>query len=219
VNQAASLDLGVVGNGSFAALVDARASVTWCCLPAFDGDPAFCRLLQPRLHDGGDFSVELDHLVETEQDYLENSAVLRTVLRDDRGGAVEVLDFAPRFIQFGRVYHPVLLCRRIRPLSGAPRIRLRVRPLTGWGSRLPERAIGSNHARYYLQDWVLRLTTDVPLPLVLDEHAFLLDRESHIVLGPDETLPQGVDTFVREQLDQTLSYWRGWVRNLSIPVD
>ena len=104
-------------------------------------------------------------------------------------------------------------------MSGAPRIRLRIRPLTGWGSRVPERAIGSNHARYYLQDWVLRMTTDAPLPLALDEHAFLLDREINMVLGPDETLPQGVDIFVREQLDQTLGYWREWVRNLSIPVD
>jgi len=38
----ANLDLGVIGNGSFGALVDAQARVVWSCLPAFDGDPAFC---------------------------------------------------------------------------------------------------------------------------------------------------------------------------------
>jgi GH15 family glucan-1,4-alpha-glucosidase len=214
-----SLDLGVVGNGSFSALVDARGAVVWSCLPGFDGDPAFCSLLQPTRQDGGDFRVELDHMVGSEQAYLENTAILRTVLRDDRGGAVEILDYAPRFKQYGRIYHPVMLVRRLRPLSGSPRIRLRLRPLLDWGAAVPERRVGSNHVRWMLQAWTLRLTTDVPLPLVLDEHAFLLDREVHLVLGPDDTLPQSLAAFGREQLEQTQDYWRSWVRNLSIPVD
>ena len=54
----ANLELGVIGNGSFGALVDARGRVVWSCLPAFDGDPAFCALLSPRDHDGGDFGIE-----------------------------------------------------------------------------------------------------------------------------------------------------------------
>ena len=47
-----TLDLGVIGNGSFGALVDREARVVWSCLPAFDGDPAFCALLSPRVHEG-----------------------------------------------------------------------------------------------------------------------------------------------------------------------
>ena len=39
-----NLDLGVIGNCSFGALIDRRARVVWSCLPTFDGDPAFCRL-------------------------------------------------------------------------------------------------------------------------------------------------------------------------------
>jgi trehalose-phosphatase len=41
-----TLDLGLVGNGSFGALLDGRGRVVWSCLPAFDGDPAFCALLE-----------------------------------------------------------------------------------------------------------------------------------------------------------------------------
>jgi hypothetical protein len=52
-----NLDLGLVGNGSLGALIDAQGRVVWGCLPAFDGDPAFCALLQPRLG-GGDWTVE-----------------------------------------------------------------------------------------------------------------------------------------------------------------
>ena len=43
----------------------------------------------------------------------ERAESLRTVLRDDRGGAVEILDYAPRFKQHGRIYHPVMLVRRL----------------------------------------------------------------------------------------------------------
>ena len=66
----ANLELGVIGNGSFGALVDARGRVVWSCLPAFDGDPAFCALLSPRDHDGGDFGIELEDFAHAEQAYV-----------------------------------------------------------------------------------------------------------------------------------------------------
>jgi len=114
-----TLELGVIGNGAYAALIDAQARVVWWCLPAFDGDPACCALLQPRAHDAGYIEVALEDLVESRQQYLGNSAVLVTTLRDRAGAEVEVLDFAPRYKQYGRVFHPVMLVRRIRPLAGA----------------------------------------------------------------------------------------------------
>ena len=215
----ATLDLGVIGNGSYAALIDDEARVVWGCLPAFDGDPAFCALLQPVRHDGGDFAVELCDQVASEQHYLANTAVLVTVLRDAHGGAIEITDFAPRWKQFGRIFHPVMLLRRIRLLAGSPMLRLRLRPLADWGARFPERTAGSNHARFLLDGWTLRATSDAPLPLLLDGHPFVLDHDLHIVLGPDEPLPHDVGAFYREQLDQTVRYWREWVRFLAVPVD
>ncbi len=217
--KTSTLDLGVIGNGSFSALVDVDARIVWSCLPAFDADPTFCSLLQPVRQEGGCFSVELEDQVSSEHRYVDNTAVLLTVLRDAHGGVVEVEDFAPRFKQHGRVYHPVMLLRRVRPLGGSPRIRLRLRPLRDWGAKVPERSVGSNHIRFLLDGWTLRVTTDVPISLLQDEHAFVLDTELHIVLGPDETLSQGVRAFYREQLEQTCDYWREWVRYLSIPVE
>ena len=219
MNAGATLDLGVIGNGSFGALIDRNADVTWCCLPAFDGDPTFCALLQPNRHDAGYFSVVVEDLVRSEQRYLENTAVLCTLLHDARGGVVEVLDYAPRFKRFERVYHPVMLMRRVRPVAGAPRVRLRLRPLADWGARVPERTFGSNHMRYLLDGWVLRVTTDMAIPLLRDERTFILDRDVHLILGPDETLTEAIGPFFRDQLEHTVGYWREWVRFLSIPVD
>ena len=88
-------------------------------------------------------AIELEGLVSTEQRYLPNTAVLITVLRAEDGSAVEITDFAPRFERWDRLYHPVMFVRRIRPLAGGPRITIRVRPLTDWGGRVPERTSGS----------------------------------------------------------------------------
>lgn len=212
------LDLGLIGNCSIAALVDRRARIVWGCVPAFDGDPAFCALLSPQL-DGGDFSIELADCVGSEQAYVPNTAVLRTVLHDARGGSIEILDFAPRWKQYDRFYRPVMLVRSIRPLTGEPRIRVRVRPLSDYGARVPEITWGSNHVRYVLSDFTLRLNTNTPIRMVRDEIPFLLDRELHFVVGPDETFTQSVSGFARDALEKTVDYWREWVRYLSIPLE
>ena len=213
-----NLDLGLIGNGSFGALLDARGRVVWGCVPTFDGDPTFCALLQPQI-DGGDWTVELEDFDRAEQHYIDNTAVLRTVLHDRHGGAVELTDFAPRWRRNGRFYRPVMLLRRMRPLSGSPRVRIRLRPLCEWGAQVPERTWGSNHLRFLLGAMTLRLTCDAPLRLVRDELPFLLERELHFVLGPDETLTQPIGAFVRSAEQQTIDYWREWVRYLSIPLE
>lgn len=215
----ASLDLGIIGNGSVAALVDARARIVWGCVPALDGDPTFCALLSPGVHEGGDFAIELEDFASSEQEYITNTAMLRTVLRDVHGGAVEVVDFAPRWHQNDRFYRPVMLMRRLRPLAGTPRIRIRLRPLGDYGAVQPETTWGSNHIRYLIPDFTLRLSSDVPVRLIRDALPFVLDRDAHLVLGPDETLTQSVAGFVRNAEEQTHTYWRNWVRNLSIPLE
>ncbi|TKR34170.1 glycoside hydrolase family 15 protein [Luteimonas gilva] len=214
----ATLDLGLVGNGSFAALLDKRGRVVWGCLPAFDGDPTFCALLSPK-REGGDYAIELEDFAESEQHYLPNTAVLRTILRDGRGNAVEITDFAPRWHRHGRFYRPVMLVRRVRPLLGHPRIRIRLRPLADYGASQPETTWGSNHIRYLVPGFTLRLTSDVPVRLLRDELPFALDSELHLVLGPDETLTQSVSAFARSAEELTIAYWRNWVRYLSIPLE
>src|SRR5699024_6545380 len=91
-----SLELGVIGNCTLAALVDRRACINWCCFPHFDGNPGFCSLLSPTA-EGGDWAFELEDFDHAEQQYLDNTAVLVTRLTDTHGGCVEITDFAPRY--------------------------------------------------------------------------------------------------------------------------
>jgi GH15 family glucan-1,4-alpha-glucosidase len=213
-----NLDLALIGNCTIGALIDARATITWGCFPRFDGDPVFCALLKDS-DDYGFFAVELADCERTEQHYLENTAILVTRLYDCHGGGVEVTDFAPRFGQYGRMFRPMMLVRRIRRLGGSPRLILRLRPACDNGAARPSVTWGSNHIRYAAPAFTLRLTTDASLTAILQETPFFLDDTVTLLLGADETLHEAAAEVGRRFLEETAQYWREWVRILNIPYE
>lgn len=214
------LDLGIIGNCSFSALIDRRGSVVWCCLPRFDGDPVFHSLLgaPEGAADDGVFAIELEDFEDSEQEYELNTAVLRTRLHGS-AGSIEITDFAPRFYWRDRIFRPQTLVRRVVPLSGSPRIRIRLRPRFNYGADRPKLTFGSNHVRFIGPDLALRLTTDAPIDLVLNETAFGIDGPMDFILGPDETLSEGVSDTARGFEERTTNYWRGWARRLALPLE
>ena len=212
------LDLAVIGNGRTAALVDPTARIVWWCFPRFDAEPVFCRLLAGA-EDKGFTDVVLDRMVDYQSNYVRNTAVVSTVLRDEHGGAVRITDFAPRFRQLGRVFRPPQLVRIIEPIAGLPRITLRFRPTHEYGKPNERYSIGSNHIRYHDGATVIRVTTDAPLSYIEREAPFVLTRTLHMVFGADEQFAGDLVTTCREFSDRTRDYWLDWVRNLSISYD
>jgi len=215
---APSLSVGVIGNCSFSALVDARARIVWCCLPRFDGDPVFNALLDPR-EDASAWSIDLEDCVRSEQFYEHNTAVLRTRLYDSAGQAIEVCDFAPRFFSRSRYFRPLSIVRRVRPIAGAPRIRVRLQPRFQWGEAQPTLTRGSNHIRYVGPEFTLRLNTDAPVSHVLSGQPFVAAREYNFLLGADETLTDGIADTARHFEQETIAYWCTWSKRLAIPFE
>lgn len=214
----ATLELGIIGNGSIAMLIDARARIVWGCFPDFDGDPNFCHLLSPT-NGGGLWAFELDDFERSEQHYLPNTAVLVTRLYDTHGGIVEITDFAPRFKQYDRIFHPMMIVRQLVPIAGVPRLRMQIDPLCNYGANRPERTRGSNHIRYLINGIALRLTADLSLPQIERSLPFVLHEPLHFVLGPDEPFATGLGNFVHDALHRTRDYWWEWIRFLSIPFE
>ena len=215
-----SLNLGVIGNCTFGALVDDAARIVWCCLPRFDADPVFCSLIDDDVNArAGFFAIELVGAAGAVQRYRENTAILETEMVDGAGNRIIVTDFAPRFQTRGRTFRPTTLVRRIRPSRGSPRIRIRVRPRFDYGARAPDVTHGSNHIRYVHTSQVLRLNTNAPITYVLDETPFLLEEPVSLLLGPDETLAGGVEETAREFEEKTDTYWRRWTRRLALPFE
>jgi GH15 family glucan-1,4-alpha-glucosidase len=213
-----SLDLGLIGNCTISALIDRIGTVVWSCFPRFDGDPLFCKLLDDG-EEHGFYGVELDELAASEQHYLPNTAILITRLTDRSGDGIEITDFAPRFLQFGRIFRPTTLMRIVRPFGETPRVRIRLRPVFHYGAHRPEITRGSNHIRYVGPDFSLRLTTNAPLTYVLDETPFILEDQVVLMLGPDESLRGPVVETGREFFEQTTSYWRTLTMRLSVPFE
>jgi len=214
------VELGLIGNCAVSALVDERGAIVWHCLPRFDGDPVLHALLGHGAGEPGDgaFAIEIEGQRSVEQSYLENTAILRTVLRGD-GGAVEILDFAPRFVARGRTFRPQTLVRRVRPIEGRPRGTVRLRPRFDWGRRAPEVTRGSNHLRFVGAGLALRLTTDAPIDHMLSERVFNFDGPMDFVLGPDESLSAAPSEIAEEFLRDTQRYWRDWTRRLALPFE
>ncbi|MFO7565662.1 MAG: glycoside hydrolase family 15 protein [Enhygromyxa sp.] len=213
--ESPSLELGLIGNSAFAALIDERGRVVWQCLPRFDGDPVYCRLLGG----AGEYAVELSRFSHSSQAYDLHTPMLRTMLFGEQGAAIELLDFAPRFYARGRVLRPQTHVRCIRPISGAPRITIRVRPYQGWGAQPQAAKRGSDHISFHGGDAGFRLTTTAPVAFIQHETTFRLDREVVLIAGPDEPLADAPDRLAQTWEIETRHYWREWVRSLAIPLD
>ena len=212
------LNLAVIGNGAIASLIDPLGTHIWCCWPRFDGDPVFHGLLGGG-QETGILGVALLGQVASHQCYLPNSAIIETILQDEHGNSLRVLDFCPRFLQYGRIFHPHMIVRRLEPLVGQPRVILRLRPGFAYGAQHPKPTVGSNHLRYIGPEFTLRATTDMPISHILYEHNFRLNRPGTLIISADEPLGESPDALAMRFLNETNDYWKNWVASLNVPFD
>jgi GH15 family glucan-1,4-alpha-glucosidase len=206
---------GIIGNCSYNALLD-RGSVEWLCWPRPDSSFIFGPLLDRER--GGAFVVEGVGTTDVQQEYIENTNVMRTTFAGPTG-AFELLDFAPRFALYDRFFKPLMLVRILRVLHGEPRVRLRCRPVYDYGATPTRSWRASNHIQYTDLPTQVRLTTNAPLTYVEEERPFLLERDHHVVLTWGEPLESGLEETAERFLERTIDYWRGWVKNTRTPRD
>jgi GH15 family glucan-1,4-alpha-glucosidase len=211
------LDIAAVGNGRVAALLDERGQLVWWCFPRFDSDPVFCRLIAGD-EEKGFCDVVLDRQVGAVSQYQRNTACVVTLLTSEDGSQIRVTDFAPRLRNFDRLLRPPQLMRIIEPVSGLPRITIRVRPTQFYGNPVKRQVAGSSHITYG-EPPLIRLTSDAPLSYIQKETPFVLTRPLHLVFGPDEPFMGDISSTVRDFLERTVGYWREWVRRLSIAYE
>ncbi len=206
-------DLGLIGNCQFSALVHKGGEIVWCCLPRFDSEPVFSTLLDDR--NGGHFSI---HPADSEigtQRYLPNTNILETTFVNTTG-SFRVIDFAPRFLQFGRPFRPTQLIRIVEPIEGTPRISVTCKPRLGWSSGQPSVVHGSHHVRYEGFSSQLRLTTDFPLSY-LNGQPFTLTGRHYLALSWGIPVEEPLAPLCDRFLNETSRYWQRWVKRCDIP--
>jgi GH15 family glucan-1,4-alpha-glucosidase len=205
-------DLGLIGNCQCSALVERTGSIVWCCLPRFDSEPVFGRLLDEA---GGEFSIAPAGGEAGRQRYAANSNILETEF-ETPGGRFRIRDFAPRFAQNERMFRPTQIVRIVEPLEGTPLIRVRCEPRLGWSKRAPQELVGSNHVQYDGFAAPLRLTTDMPRAY-LNGQPFALTRRLHFVLAWGAPVEEPLEPLCERFFTGTLRYWQRWVKHCNIP--
>jgi GH15 family glucan-1,4-alpha-glucosidase len=206
-------DLGLIGNCQFSALVHSSGEIVWCCLPRFDSEPVFSTLLDSK--DGGRYRIGPAGGEVGTQRYQPNTNILETTFQTETG-SFRVIDFAPRFLQFGRAFRPTQLMRIVEPIEGTPRIKVVCEPRLGWSKIQPTFTQGSHHVRFDGFASQLRLTTDIPLSY-LGGKPFTLTGRQHLVLTWGAPVEEPLTPLCEHFLSETIRYWQQWVKQCDIP--
>lgn len=207
-------DFGVIGNCAYTAHIKTDTNVSWMCWPRFDSSFIFGNMLDHEK--GGEFSArpaEQDY--SSNQYYLENTNILCTEI-ECASGKYRVTDFAPRYLQYERSYKPLMLIRKIEPISDHPKIKVVCDPVGDYGDKRPERTLGSNHIRYIGLDAQVRLTTNISLNFLINDQDFVLNETKYLVLTFGSPLEADVKETSELFLSRTTNYWRKWVKTASI---
>jgi GH15 family glucan-1,4-alpha-glucosidase len=206
-------DLGLIGNCQFSALVHNSGEIVWCCLPRFDSEPLFSTLLDSQ--EGGSFRIGPAGGEAGTQRYAPNTNILETTFQTSTG-SFRVIDFVPRFLQFGRAFRPTQLIRIVEPIEGTPRIAVACEPRLGWSKDTPSRLQGSHHVRFEGFASQVRLTTDIPLSY-LGGQAFTLTGRQHLVLTWGAPVEEPLAPLCERFLNETSRYWQRWVKQCDTP--
>ncbi|TZF82733.1 glycoside hydrolase family 15 protein [Pedobacter sp. BS3] len=204
---------GLIGNCAYLAHVHKNTNIVWLCWPRFDSSFVFGSLLDNEK--GGEFSIRPQHERDSHQYYLENTNVLCTEISCNEG-KYRITDFAPRFRQYDRYFKPLMLIRKIEPLEGNPRVKVTCKPVCDYGIKKQSVNRGSNHIEYTGCDENMRLTTNIPINYILDEHFFALNEPKYLVLTYGQPLEAPLISTAEHFLRETIAYWRLWIKHSSI---
>ncbi|HJS90492.1 MAG TPA: glycoside hydrolase family 15 protein [Steroidobacteraceae bacterium] len=212
-------DYALIGDCHSAALVSRQGSIDWCCLPRFDSDSCFGRLLD--WDNGGYFEVKPVGRFNSRREYLEKSLVLATTFRSTSGEARLIDFFAMR--TGGRERPRREIVRIIEGVSGTVRFKVRFVPRLDFGevkpwihssSKATFVAVGSNTGLAVFGDAPLQAGRDHDLEGVLEVHASSRHRIAVQFLPPEECEGSDMGEKLVAQLDEhyeeTLRWWREW---------
>jgi alpha,alpha-trehalase len=126
-------DYGLLADCSSAALAGLDGSIDWLCLPRYDSDAVFARLLDP---DAGHWSIRPAGKYEVERRYLPGTLVLETTFTT-AGGKVVLTD-AMAFAEGQRGHElgigaPHELLRMVEGLAGSVELELELAPRPEYG--------------------------------------------------------------------------------------
>jgi pentatricopeptide repeat protein len=213
-------DYGAIGDARSVALVSRYGSIDWWCIPLFDGDPVFARLLDAQR--GGYFSIEPEGEYVVTRQYLSNTNILVTQFKTETG-AIRLVDFMPALTEGQKHTFPIPdreIIRRVTGISGTVRLQIRVKVRPGYGSRTPD--LRAHWPGCYMISWggaALHLVSSLPLTI---ESTGVLSGSFEVKAGERLDLALAYSSEAPAELPRlqsldlvqhlTRSFWVGWAR-------
>ena len=207
------LNYGIIGNCKSSALINEDSSIDWCCLPQFDSSAIFCKIIDN--HIGGSFKIEADESYIITQQYINNTAIVRTNFKNEKN-EFEVLDFMTRYkLDDQNFYSPPEIQRLIKPIKGLPKIKVLYNPTL-------EYANGKTKT-YEKEDFIvsvfdeasyetLFLYTDIEKKKILENKGFELSKSVYLNLSYNEKIDLPSLSKSEEELKKTQEYWLNWCK-------
>ncbi len=209
------MDQGIIGNCQYSALINRNGNIDWLCWPRFDDSFVFGRLIAGEK--GGVFQICPELESDGDQSYIGNTNVLRTLFTNDKG-SFEVIDFAPRFLQFNRYFKPKMLIRIVRPICGKPRCRVKIDCKINYGEKSSKQTIESNHIQFSGYDYQMRLTSNAPLTYIDQNKGFSVDRNFYFALTYGQPIEADLEEICFKFFEKTCQYWETWIKHSHLPT-
>jgi alpha,alpha-trehalase len=212
-------DYGLLADCNSAALVDRYGSVDWLCVPRYDSDAVFSRILDP---DAGHWSIRPVGSYSIERRYLPGTLIIETTFTTDTGRVrlLDAMGFAP-----GQRGHelgfdaPHELLRGVEGVSGEVALEMELAPRPEYGLMKPLIRLEDGGARTFGAG---RLGLSSAAPLELDDEAtirasfsvaegdrfgFSLRWAAAEQKEPPAPSPPGE---VFDRIEDTAEAWRSW---------
>ncbi len=213
-------DYAVIGDCRAAALVSRNGSLDWLCWPRFDSPAVFGRILDAER--GGSFVVTAVGPAEITRRYLEETNVLETTYRTDRG-LLRVTDLMPVATPEQRraaLRAPREVLRRVECIEGEVDVEVFCDPRPDYGRIVPRLRARRNLGVWYEHDGAaMALRCDLPLELSDDRSALAVRATLHAgdrhyislvgAVGEPAVLP-GLGEAAEQRIRQTITWWRNW---------
>ena len=141
--------MGIIGNGSWLALINDFGNVSWLCWPHFDSSFLFGNLLDK--NNGGNFQIQpQSEIISTSQKYLNDTNILITTI-ETKDGRFEINDFAPIYYSPSDLIRPHIFIRKITPKQGTNLIKILAKLLIPISSRDVIGQLKFNNKVHYLK--------------------------------------------------------------------
>jgi GH15 family glucan-1,4-alpha-glucosidase len=208
-------DYGLIGDGRTAALSSSSGSIDWLCLPRFDSEPVFGRLVGG--DQAGSFAIRFEGVREATRRYRDRSAVLETMWRTD---STEIRLTEGMVLDVSSTLMPQLALVRRLEARGAP--------TTGWVLFDPRLGLPGTPPRIarrqgtLLCSWgslVIALQTGPEIGVVPGQNrSFVLDPASPVTfvltMAHAEPLVLVREDHLLRTLQTTDRWWREWCRGV-----